>query len=263
MPANDSIKQTLIVSTLLCLVCSIVVSTAAVVLKPIQQANKSLDKQANVLALVDLLDEDTNIQQRFEDSVEARVIDLKTGQFVSHIDANSYDQRKAVKDPEASVQLDVKQDKANIKRRANYATVYLVKENDKLKYLVLPVHGYGLWSTMYGFVALEQDLNTIYGLSFYEHAETPGLGTRVADQETNLTLWSTIGNALGGETEEKTDWYFLKRYRGKKVPNLVVTGDPAEADRKILRITGVTVTCNACTAAVKKALAKIADQLRE
>jgi Na+-translocating ferredoxin:NAD+ oxidoreductase RnfG subunit len=94
-------------------------------------------------------------------------------------------------------------------------------------------------------------------------AETPGLGTRVADQETNLTLWSTIGNALGGETEEKTDWYFLKRYRGKKVPNLVVTGDPAEADRKILRITGVTVTSNACTAAVKKALAKIADRLRE
>jgi Na+-translocating ferredoxin:NAD+ oxidoreductase RnfG subunit len=94
-------------------------------------------------------------------------------------------------------------------------------------------------------------------------AETPGLGTRVAEQETNLTLWSAIGNALGGEVEEETDWYFLKRYRNKKLGNLVMTSDPAEASEKILKITGVTVTTTAATRAVRHALEKIRTQIRK
>lgn len=179
MAANDSIKQTLTVATLLCLVCSIVVSTAAVMLHPIQQINKNLDKQANILAIVDLLDPKTNVRTQFKRHIETRVVNLDDGTFVDDIDTALYDQRKASKDPASSVALTQKQDIAGIKRRANYATVYLVKQDGNLKYLVLPVHGYGLWSTMYGFVALESDLNTIYGLSFYEHAETPGLGGEI------------------------------------------------------------------------------------
>ena len=91
--------------------------------------------------------------------------------------------------------------------------------------------------------------------------ETPGLGTRIADKETNLTLWSSIGNALGGDTKEETDWFFLKQYRGKGIGNLLVTGDATEADSKIVKITGVTVTTNSATLAVKKALQKISETL--
>jgi len=91
--------------------------------------------------------------------------------------------------------------------------------------------------------------------------ETPGLGTRIAEKETNLTLWTTLGNALGGDTEEETDWFFLKRLRGKALSNLTVTGDPSQANEKVLKITGVTVTTNAATLAAKHALVKIGKTL--
>jgi Na+-transporting NADH:ubiquinone oxidoreductase subunit C len=59
-------------------------------------------------------------------------------------------------------------------------TVYVLEDdNGQLDRVVLPVHGYGLWSTMYGFIALEGDANTILGLSFYSHGETPGLGGEI------------------------------------------------------------------------------------
>jgi len=45
--------------------------------------------------------------------------------------------------------------------------------------VILPIKGYGLWSTLYGFIALESDLKTVAGIGFYEHTETPGLGGEV------------------------------------------------------------------------------------
>ena len=65
----------------------------------------------------------------------------------------------------------------------------MVRDADNnLEKVILPVHGYGLWSTLYGFVALESDLNTIAGLGFYEHGETPGLGGEV-DNPRWKALW--------------------------------------------------------------------------
>ena len=80
--------------------------------------------------------------------------------------------------------------------------------------------------------------------------ETPGLGTRVQEQETTLTLWTKIGQIVGAEVEEEKDWFFLKRYRG-------LTLDPADTDEAALRITGVTITTSATTLACREALKKI------
>ncbi len=71
------------------------------------------------------------------------------------------------------------QDIAKLKRQEKYAKVYLVKKDGKLDKVVLPIRGYGLWSTLWGFIAFESDGNTVAGLTFYEHAETPGLGGEV------------------------------------------------------------------------------------
>lgn len=178
MSQNDSTSKTLIVAVVLCLVCSIVVSSAAVILKPLQLENKGIDKQKNILQVANLLTEDADVKALFDKYVEARVVDLATGEYAD-MDAADYDQRKAARDPAQNVVLNKKQDIASIKTRARYATVYLIKEDAKTSYYILPVHGYGLWSTLYGFIALKGDLNTVYGLSFYEHAETPGLGGEV------------------------------------------------------------------------------------
>lgn len=110
---------------------------------------------------------------------------------------------------------------------------------------------------------LEEGRLIVRDVRVIAQAETPGLGTRIAEQETSLTLWSKIGGLMGAGAAEETDWYFLKRYRGKTADQLVLTGDPAEADDRILRITGVTISSSACTVACRNALAKILAALEE
>lgn len=175
---NDSISKTFGVALALCVVCAVVVSSAAVILRPTQEVNKLLDLKTNILASAGLLQEGVSIETQFE-QISTRVVDLQTGRFTDAVDAASYDQRKASKDPAMSVALDPKQDPAKIKRRANYATVYLVEGEQGIEKIILPVKGYGLWSTLYGFLALEDDLQTVAGIGFYEHTETPGLGGEV------------------------------------------------------------------------------------
>lgn len=189
--SNDTTGKTLIVATLLCIVCSIVVSTAAVMLKPEQVANKALDKKKNILAAAGLLKEGDNVDEMFK-RIEIRVVDIATGEYLTESSASEawqkailanpqgYDQRKAAKMPGQNKVLDGKIDTASIKRQAKYAAVYLAKdETGKIDTIILPVHGYGLWSTLYGFLALKTDATTVVGLGFYEHAETPGLGGEV------------------------------------------------------------------------------------
>jgi len=175
------------VALALCLVCAIAVSTAAVVLKPRQLANQELDRQRNIVAVAGLMEQGKTIEEMFE-NVEARIVDLETGAYVEDVDPATYDQRKAAKDPQLKVDIPREQDIANIGSRAKYATVYLVREGDDVARVVLPVHGYGLWSTMYGFLALENDGNTVYALKFYDQRETAGLGGEV-DNPNWRALW--------------------------------------------------------------------------
>ena len=110
------------------------------------------------------------------------------GEYVTDVDPVTYDQRKASNDPKQNIQLKKENDIAGIKRRAKYTSVYLVKDGENIKSIILPVHGYGLWSTLYGFIALKGDMDTIVGLGFYSHAETPGLGGEV-DNPKWKALW--------------------------------------------------------------------------
>lgn len=176
---NDSITKTLLVAVGLCLVCSIFVSSAAVFLKPMQETNKLLDKQRNIIQVAGIELAGRSVAEAFG-AVEARVVDLQSGEFADHIDPSSYDAREALKDPAKVTALSAAQDIAGIKRRERFATIYLTRDaNGNIDKLILPVRGYGLWSTLWGFLALQGDANTVIGLSFYEHAETPGLGGEV------------------------------------------------------------------------------------
>ena len=175
---NDSISKTFAVALALCVVCAVVVSSAAVILRPTQEVNKLLDLKTNILASAGLLEQGVSIEAQFE-QISTRVVDLETGRFTDAVDVASYDQRKASKDPALSIALDPKQDPAKIKRRANYATVYLLETEQGIEKIILPIKGYGLWSTLYGFLALESDLQTVAGIGFYEHTETPGLGGEI------------------------------------------------------------------------------------
>lgn len=178
--SNDSTSKTLTVAFVLCIVCSIIVSGAAVFLKPLQQENKLRDKQENILKAAGLFNDESDVTALFA-QIEKKVVDIESGEYVEDdFDVAAYDQRKAKNNPEQNVNIEASKDIAGLKRRAKYAEVYLVKGKDgQVDTLVLPVSGYGLWSTLYGFIALGSDLNTVVGLSFYDHGETPGLGGEV------------------------------------------------------------------------------------
>lgn len=184
--SNDSTSRTLGVALLLCVVCSVVVATAAVVLKPLQVENKLLDKKQNILAAAGLLDDEGDIDTLFA-QVEIKYVDIATGDFVEA--PKGFDQRKAAKNPSANIILDSKKDIAGIKRQSKIAEIYLARNSSgQLEKIILPVHGYGLWSTLYGFLALEADADTVIGLGFYDHGETPGLGGEV-DNPKWKALW--------------------------------------------------------------------------
>lgn len=189
MANNESMQKTLTVTLLLCLVCSVVVSVTAIVLRPIQNANKTLDYKRNILMVADLYQDGIDVEKTFNDKITRKILDLRSGQLTTELDPTTYDQRAAAKNPAMSTALSENQDIAKIGRREHFSQIYCVLENGQLKTLVLPIKGYGLWSTLYGFIALKPDGNTVSNIIYYQHAETPGLGGEV-DNPKWRALWA-------------------------------------------------------------------------
>ncbi|MFI3196363.1 MAG: Na(+)-translocating NADH-quinone reductase subunit C, partial [Methylococcaceae bacterium] len=125
---NDSLEKTIAIAVALCLVCAVLVSFAAVALKPLQIDNKAADMKKNILDVAGLLEEGADINSAFSEKIEAKIVDLETGDYVENVDANEFDQRKAAKDPAQSVAIPKDKDIAHIRVKAKYAKVFLVKE---------------------------------------------------------------------------------------------------------------------------------------
>jgi len=174
MSNKESTSRTLMVALAVSLVSSVFVAGAAVSLKPLQQQNKLLDKQRSIAAIAGMGGaglSGAQIRDLFGDTIKARLVDLETGAFVQEgPDPVTFDPLKAAKDPQQSVRLSKAEDIASIKRRERLTTVYVVEgDQGSIETLILPIRGYGLWSTLHGFMALKGDLNTVVGLGFYQH----------------------------------------------------------------------------------------------
>lgn len=167
----------------LAFVCSALVAGAAVGLRPMQEANRTLDQKKNILYAAGLYDKTKSIEEMFA-SVETKVIELETGNFVTEdtIDPATFKQARAAFTEEYGRSLSSEEDIAKIKRIEKYSVVYLIKKNGNTEQVILPVRGKGLWSTMYAYVSLGADMSTIKGVSFYEHGETPGLGGEIENK---------------------------------------------------------------------------------
>lgn len=179
---NDSTEKILIVTIVVSLFCSVMVSSAAVLLRPLQEADAALAMKRDILKVAGLYQEGGNINALFS-QVDIRIVDLDTGQYAEHINAESFDYKSAARDPELSIEIPDDQDIARINRRARYAPVYVIADDNDVTKIVFPVHGAGLWSTLYAFVALNADGNTVEGILFYRHGETPGLGDEITDPD--------------------------------------------------------------------------------
>ena len=230
MKNNDTISKTLLVAVSLCLFCSAVISFTAVNLKDIQEANVRLDQQKKILASANLLDDEKSIEELFL-NIESKIIDLRTGKYDSSINLSSFKESDFARDENTSIILSSEQDIATIKRRENYQKVYLHYKDDVISAVILPVRGYGLWGTLYGFLALEPDLKTIVGLEFYQHKETPGLGGEI-DNPRWKALWK--GKKISSETGE----ILISVIKGS------VNKDSPEAKYQVDGLSGATITGN-------------------
>lgn len=251
---TESPKQTIIVATCLCLVCSVLVSTAAVVLRPTQQIQKTLDIQKNILKVAGIYDETRKVDTQFK-VVEPVLIELAgkrpriTDPAEEGIDLKTYDPKKASKKEEDSIEVSPPGALPQIARREIYTIAYEIrKEDGNLDQVILPIYGKGLWSTLYGFIAVDADGQTIRGITFYEHGETPGLGGEVDNP-----AWKSVWPGKSAFAAEDIETASLDHLPTPtiQVTKGEVTADTPQADFKVDGLSGATITSNGVTAFVR------------
>ena len=234
---NPETKRTFKVAILLCLVCSVVVSSLAVGLKEIQNQQKEAFRQQSILSAAGKWEDGANAAELFEEFITPVVVDLKINKATDlyELGADPLDTKIADRTPEFHDMLEPAADVAGIKKREKYSIVYEVREDGVLNTLVLPVRGKGLWSTLYGFVALDLTAATdgatglkVKGLTYYKHGETPGLGGEVDNP-----LWK----AKWPGTSIYTDGWKVK----------VEVSKSASTEYQVDALSGATLTSNGVT----------------
>lgn len=229
---KETLGKTVGVVVAVCLVCSIIVSGAAVGLRELQQSNAALDKQSNILTAAGLLGEaktKKDIATIYDAKVEERFVDLSSGEYVANPaegEPKPYDMYGRVSKADAT-STKVDGSPAGFSRRANVASVYLIKDDSgTVSRIILPVHGSGLWDLMYGFLAIDNDGQTIRELIFYQHKETPGLGGEIQNPE-----W-------------QAKWDGKKLYDDGNVAIEVNKGENKDDQYAVDALSGATLTSN-------------------
>jgi Na+-transporting NADH:ubiquinone oxidoreductase subunit C len=222
------------------LVASVFVATSAVVLRDRQEANRVLDQRRKVLDVAGLIEAGESLSApqvhvRFDETMQAMVIHLATGAPAPEVDADAFDQRKAAQDPATSSAAP--ENRAGVTRLPEHALVYHVVQDGELQSIILPIEGRGLWSTLYGFIALSADLRTVHGITFYQHTETPGLGGEVDNPR-----W-------------KASWRGRQAFDEAWTPRLEVVkgraGPPEEDPFEVDGLSGATLTARGVTHLVR------------
>lgn len=225
MAVKESNIRPFYTALILAFVCSFLVAAASVGLRPLQIKNSRLDQQKNILRAAGLYKKGMAVDKLFASAVEPRIIEIATGRFVPNRDINptTFNQRAAAIDPKLSRALPRSIDQAGLQRLEKYSLIYLIKKNGRLSRIVFPIRGKGLWSTMYGYLALGADLNTVIGITFYENGETPGLGAEIENP-----VW-------------QAGWRGKKIYKAGRVDFKVVKGGVrVKGDAALHEVDGIT-----------------------
>lgn len=223
---NMSLSRTLAVTAAVAIGCSVLVSTAVYYLRPLQLANASVAQNTAILDAAGLLPSEEALSDREIQSMigrfEPALADVDAGELTTEIDVRTYNQRAAASDPAASVAIPADADIARLGTRARYARIYVLRARGSIERIVLPIHGQGMWSTIYGYICLESDLNTIVGVSFYEHGETAGIGDRILSPEwrglwTGKQLYDDAGSLRFAIVADATEQFEVDAISGATV----------------------------------------------
>lgn len=211
------------------IICSVLLSSAANLLKERQQENIALDKQKNIISSAGFKSEPgkdytrQEILKIYDENIKSAVIDLN-GNVVEDKDVANLD-------PKADVDL---------------LPIYYSQKDGKIDAYILPISGKGLWSTIYGYLALEPDATTVKGITFYQHGETPGLGGEI---EKDWFKSSFEGKKIRSETGELKSITVLKGKVAEKI-------EKDQQQYYVDGISGSTLTGNGVTKFLKQDLLK-------
>ena len=229
---KDSALNIAFVGIGLCLLCSAIISLIAIQLRSVQNENVVKDMQKKIVSSAGLELEYGSVENAMM-NIKTIVVDLDQGKIVD-INPNSYELSKELREEGKYKFLSAENDIASIKKREKYSKVYIEYKDDKINTLILPVRGYGLWGILYGYLAIKSDFNTVAGLEFYEHKETPGLGAEI-DNPKWKALWK--GKKIYQENGEVS----LKVIKG----NVLASSD--NINYEVDGLSGATLTCNGVT----------------
>jgi len=219
----------MIIPLIACITCAVVVSVTAVTVRPEQNLNVENEKKLKILAAAGITTDE--VEKEFS-KIKTLYVDFKSNQLVEVTE--NYDHIKASSNVAQSSLVPKEQDIAILKRRENVAPIYVwYSEQNQIQKIVLPIRGYGLWGTLYGYLSLDADLNTVKGIEYYDHKETPGLGGEVDNP-----VW-------------KSDWNGKKVYDSSGNVILYVTKGPSTEEYEIDGISGATLTSNGVSNMIK------------
>jgi Na+-transporting NADH:ubiquinone oxidoreductase subunit C len=217
---------TLVFTSIVTIVLGFFLALAADGLRDLQDLNVENDMKKNILLSLGFKPGDEtpwssdDIQKLFEENIEALVLDA-SGQ-------------RTEKDPK---EIDTEKD-------VEFLPIYLKKIGEDVGGYAIPIAGKGLWSTLFGYFAIEPDGRTVKGITFYKHGETPGLGGEV---DKAWFQQNFIGKRFVDENDQLLGIHVIK---GK------VQSDDQEAYHKVDGISGATMTGKGLEYFLKDDLAK-------
>ncbi len=230
MPNTNSNSYTFAYATVLTLVVAIALAAAATGLKPIQQQAIDLDKKRSILNAVTNLTDKQQILKDYAEKVTEVVIDQQ-GNAVEGVKAFDLVLKKEYKKSDAERRL----------------PLYIYNAPEGKKYIV-PMHGAGLWDEIWGYIALDQDLNTIKGASFDHKGETPGLGAEITTPK------------FQGQFEGK------KLAEGDQFKLTVLKGIHADTKSNVYAVDGIsgaTITGNGVNAMIEKSFTSYSNYFQK
>lgn len=159
---------TIVFAAVVCIACSLALSATSSLLKARQDREVELDRKINVLKAlgVQLMDAEGKriagdaVENIFAEHITEIILDAATGEILPGVSSS--------------------QVSADDLARKTKLPLYVWKDGDQVAKYAFPVSGKGLWSTIYGYLALDRDLSTVIGITFYRHGETPGLGGEIS-----------------------------------------------------------------------------------
>lgn len=218
-------NYTIVFALVICVLCSTVISLTAVGLKSQKELNVELDRKKKILNAVGLSE---------------RVSSMKSSSDV--LDLYNTSIKEVVVDGNGELVAGKTPDKLTEAEHDTLFPVFLNVKNQKVDAIAIPVEGKGLWSTLYGYLAIENDLNTVRGITFYKHGETPGLGGEI---EKPWFQNNFVGKKIFGDNGE------LKSVSVVKGHVVDVISNERERSHYVDGISGATLTSRGVTKLLK------------